>query len=178
LPSAARQPVPPRAVASSALRAVVEDLRVSPHAPELEASPALVGRLRETPRSYFRFVGRRFTRAVCARFRGLFTPHGRTLWVHGWTDDYMELSIDSWLTSPQDMRQVAYDVGIQLGWAHPRAVAGKDFPPGLRGILLEATCKNEGRIRKTIDDLTEGTLAAWRAFREATAPQPSSRAFR
>ena len=399
-PSAARQPVPPRAVASSDLRAVVEGLRVSPHAPELEASPALVGRLRETPRSYFRFVSRRFTRAVCARFRGvrpgfpdvnlhgdshleqyavtslgrglidfdesargpsfidlvrfgvslelaarekdwagegrrafsaflggyrqalkdpdinsaappvvtrarslfaldhrlalrraeimidadpvpaseieassrdyftqmlagwpgmpasfftikkagrptlgigsaldekyllriegwsneadddqileaklvrplsdvgcvradqgpervplgmaliasapfpfsgLFTHHGRTFWVHGWTDDYMELSIDSWFTSPQDMRQVAYDVGIQLGWAHPKAAAGKDFRPGLRGILLEATCKNEGRIRKTIDDLTAGTLAAWMAFREATAPPRSSRAFR
>jgi uncharacterized protein (DUF2252 family) len=42
---------------------------VSPHAPELEASPALVGHLRDTPRGYFRFVSRRFTQAVCAQFR-------------------------------------------------------------------------------------------------------------
>jgi hypothetical protein len=85
----------------------------------------------------------------------------------------MELSIDSWFASPQDMRQVAYDVGIQLGWARPKEVAGKSFRPGLRRILLEATCKNEGRIRKTIDDLAEAAVAAWMAFREATASQRS-----
>jgi hypothetical protein len=111
-------------------------------------------------------------------FSGLLTHRGRTFWVHGWTDDYMELSIDSWFVSPQDMRQVAYDVGIQLGWAHPKEVAGKDFRPGLRGILLQATCKNEGRIRKTIDDLAEATVAAWTAFRDATASQRSSKGFR
>ena len=399
-PSVAGQPAPPRAVASSALRAVVAGLRVSPHAPELKASPALVGRLRETPRAYFRFVSRQFTQAVCSQFggvghgfpdvnlhgdshleqyavtslgrgltdfdesargpgfidlvrfgvslelaarekdwpgegrrafgaflggyrqalrnpdinsaapqvvahariafardhllalrraeimidadpvptseieassrdyvaqmlakwagmtdsffrikkagrptlgigsaldekylfriegwsegadddqileaklvrplsdvgcvrtdqgaervplgmaliayapfpfSGLLTHRGRTFWVHGWTDDYMELSIDSWFSSPQDMRQVAYDVGIQLGWAHPKAVAGNDFRPGLRGILLDATCNNESRIRKTIDHLTEATIAAWMAFREATASQRTSKAFR
>ena len=58
-------------------------------------------------------------------FSGLLTHRGRTFWVHGWTDDYMELSMDSWITSPQDMRQVAYDVGIQLGLGHPKEVAGK-----------------------------------------------------
>lgn len=109
-------------------------------------------------------------------FSGLFTHRGRTFWVHGWTDDYMELSIDSSFASPQDLRQVAYDVGIQLGRAHPKEVAGKDFPPDLRGILLEATVKNDGRIRKTIDDLAEATVGAWMAFREATALQRSSKA--
>jgi Uncharacterized protein conserved in bacteria (DUF2252) len=67
-PTAARQPAPPRAVGASALSAVVAGLGVSPQAPELKASPALVGRLRETPRAYFRFVSRRFTQAVCAQF--------------------------------------------------------------------------------------------------------------
>jgi hypothetical protein len=110
-------------------------------------------------------------------YSGLLTHRGRTFWVHGWTDDYMELSIDSWITSPQDMRQVAYDVGIQLGLAHPKEVAGK-FRPGVRGILLEATCKNEARIRKAIHHLAEATVAAWMAFREATASQRSSKALR
>jgi hypothetical protein len=74
------------------------------------------------------------------------------------------------------MRQVAYDVGIQLGRAHPKEVAGKGFRSGFRGILLQATRKNEGRIRKTIDDLAEATVAAWMAFREATASQRSPKA--
>jgi hypothetical protein len=102
-------------------------------------------------------------------FSGLLTHRGRTLWVHGWTDDYAELSIDSSIASPQDLRQVAYDVGIQLGRAHPREVAGDDFRPDLRRILLQATLKNEGRIRKTIGELAEATVEAWMAFREATA---------
>jgi uncharacterized protein DUF2252 len=102
-------------------------------------------------------------------FSGLFTRRGRTLWVHGWTDDYVELSIDSSFASPQDLRQVAYDVGIQLGRAHPRQAAGESFSPGLRGILLQTTRRNEGLIRKAIDELAEATVGAWTAFRAATA---------
>jgi hypothetical protein len=102
-------------------------------------------------------------------FSGLFTRGGRTFWVHGWTDDYVELSIDSSFASPQDLRQVAYDVGIQLGRAHPKEIAGTGFSPGLRGILIQATRKNEARIRKTIDELAEATVGAWMVFREATA---------
>jgi len=102
-------------------------------------------------------------------FSGLFTRRGRTFWVHGWTDDYVELSIDSSFASPEDLRQVAYDVGLQLGRAHPKEVAGKGFRPGLRGILLQATRKYEGRIHKAIDELAEATVGAWTAFREATA---------
>jgi Uncharacterized protein conserved in bacteria (DUF2252) len=111
-------------------------------------------------------------------FSGLFTHRGRTFWVHGWTDDYVELSIDSSISTPEDLRQLAYDVGIQLGRAHPKDVSGQGFPPCLRGILLQATRKNEGRIRKTIDMLAEATVEAWMAFREATAPQRSSKAVR
>lgn len=107
-------------------------------------------------------------------FSGLLTQGGRPFWVHGWTDDYLELSMDSWLASPQDLRQVAYDVGTQLGRAHPKAAAGEDVRPGLREILLHATSRHEARIRGTIDDLTEATVAAWAAFREATAPQARS----
>jgi Uncharacterized protein conserved in bacteria (DUF2252) len=102
-------------------------------------------------------------------FSGLFTHRGRTFWVHGWTDDYVELSIDFSFASPQDLRQVAHDVGIQLGRAHPKQAVGEGFPPGLRRILLQATRRNEGRIRKAIDELAEATVGAWTAFREATA---------
>ena len=101
-------------------------------------------------------------------FSGLFTRRGRTFWVHGWTDDYMELSIDSSFASREDLRQVAYDVGIQLGRAHPKEVAGEALRPGLRGILLQATHENEGRIRETIDELAEATVRAWMAFRHGT----------
>jgi hypothetical protein len=110
-------------------------------------------------------------------FSGLLTHRSRTFWVHGWTDDYVELSIASSIASPQDLRQIAYDVGVQLGRAHPKEVAGEDVPPDLRGILLQATRRNEARIRKTIDELAEATVEAWMVFREATASGRSSKTF-
>jgi Uncharacterized protein conserved in bacteria (DUF2252) len=100
-------------------------------------------------------------------FSGLVASRGRTFWLHGWTDDYVELSIDSWLDSAQDMRQIAYDVGIQLGRAHQKELNGNDSR-GLKRMVLQATCKNRARIRKTVEELTEATVAAWMAFREAT----------
>jgi len=101
-------------------------------------------------------------------FSGLITHGGRTFWVHGWTDDYVELSIDFSFALPQDLRQVAYDVGIQLGRAHPKEAVGKGLSPGLRGVLRQATRKNEARIRKAIDELADATVAAWTAFRGET----------
>ena len=107
-------------------------------------------------------------------FSGLFTHGGRTFWVHGWTDDYVELSIDSWLASPEDMRQVAYDVGTQLGRAHSRVCPGQSPTADLRRTLLLWTRNNEERIRKAIDDLAEAIVTAWIDFREQTQQFSSS----
>ena len=98
-------------------------------------------------------------------FSGLFARGDRSLWVHGWTDDYVELSIESSFPEPRDLRQVAYDVGTQLGRAHPKEGPGEASPRGFRTVLLESTRTNEGRIRRAIDELTEATVEAWRAFR-------------
>lgn len=98
-------------------------------------------------------------------YSGFFIHGGRSFWVHGWTDDYVELSIESALPTPADLRQIAYDVGTQLGRAHPEERPGKAAPRDTRARLLDSTRANEGRIRQAIDELTEATLAAWRAFR-------------
>lgn len=98
-------------------------------------------------------------------YSGLFTHGGRSFWVHGWTDDYVELSIESAFPTPGDLRQVAYDVGTQLGRAHPEARPGKAGPRASRRRLLESTRANEARIREAIGELTDATVAAWQAFR-------------
>jgi hypothetical protein len=97
---------------------------------------------------------------------GILARGDRFFWVHGWTDDYVELSIESSFTGPRDLREVAYDVGVQLGRAHPKGGPGRPSPRGLRSALLESTRTNEDRIRRAIDELTEATVAAWKAFRE------------
>jgi hypothetical protein len=106
---------------------------------------------------------------------GLFVHGDRSLWVHGWTDDYVGLSIESSFPKPRDLQQVAYDVGTQLGGAHPKEVPGKDAPRAFRASLLESTRTNEGRIRRAVDELAEATVEAWRAFRETprkVGPRP------
>jgi len=99
-------------------------------------------------------------------FSGLFARGDRSFWVHGWTDDYVELSIESAFPERRDLRQVAYDVGTQLGRAHPKEGPGKDSPRGSRKLLLESTRAQSARIRRAIDELTEATVEAWKAFRE------------
>jgi hypothetical protein len=100
-------------------------------------------------------------------FSGLFARGNRSFWVHGWTDDYVEMSIESAFRSPRDLRQVAFDVGTQLGRAHPTEQPGESAPRGSRARLEESTRANEARIRRAIGTLTEATLEAWSAFREA-----------
>jgi hypothetical protein len=102
-------------------------------------------------------------------FSGLFDHKGRTFWVHGWTDDYVELSIDFSFALPEDLRQVAYDVGVQLGRAHPKREDGNGIAPGLRGALRRETRENTPRIRQAIDDLADATMAAWATFRKESA---------
>jgi hypothetical protein len=101
-------------------------------------------------------------------FSGLFVHGDRSLSVHGWTDDYVGLSIESSFPKPRDLRQVTYDVGTQLGRAHPKEGPGKVSPPAFRASLLESTRTNEGRIRRAIEELAEATVEAWRAFRGET----------
>jgi hypothetical protein len=96
---------------------------------------------------------------------GLFARGDRSFWVHGWTDDYVELSIASALPTPSDLRQIAYDVGTQLGRAHPEERPGKAASRDSRARLLDSTRANQGRIREAIDEMTEATVEAWRAFR-------------
>ncbi len=103
-------------------------------------------------------------------FTGLAARRDRVFWIHGWTDDYVELKVESSFPELRDLQQVAYDVGTQLGRAHPRERPGEAPPHGVRTLLLESSRTNEDRIRKAIGELTEATVQAWRAFRGGTEP--------
>ena len=128
--TAARQPAPPRVVGSSTLSAVVAGLRVSPQAPELKASPALVGRLRDTPRGYFRFVTRRFTQAVCAQFhdaRGGFPDVN----LHGdaHLEQYAVTSLGRGLTDfDESARGPSFIDLVRFGVSLELAAREKDWP--------------------------------------------------
>ena len=101
-------------------------------------------------------------------FSGLFVHRHGWLWVHGWTDDYVELKVESSFPEPRDLRQVAYDVGNQLGRAHPKKRPGTPSPSGVRDCLLESIRSNERRVREAIDTLAQASVRAWSLFRSET----------
>ena len=104
-------------------------------------------------------------------------PHGdKFFWVHDWTDDYQEASIASAILSPRDLREVAYDAGVQMGRAHPKRPDGgpnKDR----RQAALKSLDKIEARVRAAIREMAARTEAAWEAFRKRSRDHAVSRGY-
>jgi hypothetical protein len=88
----------------------------------------------------------------------------KTFWVHEWADQYHELSIHTSFRTPADLNDIAYDVGVQLGLGHPKSITDS-YSNYLRGRLLIAVAELRERLDRTISDLTEQTIAAWKQFR-------------
>ena len=102
-------------------------------------------------------------------------PHGdKFFWVHDWTDDYREASIAFAIQSRRDLRQVAYDAGLQMGRAHPKRPDGGRDRARARASLA-AFNSIEARVRAVCFELAGETETAWRAFRDA-ASRPAATA--
>jgi hypothetical protein len=101
-------------------------------------------------------------------------PHsGRFFWVHDWTDDYQEASIQSLLESPRDLREIAYDAGVQMGRFHAKRRDGSRDKEQCRTILRGFE-RTQARTRRAIREITEKTEAAWQSFRTAAGRLPKS----
>jgi hypothetical protein len=93
-------------------------------------------------------------------------PHGRKFfWMHDWTDDYQEASIATLIHSARELREIAYDVGVQMGRAHPKRPDGtvdkarsKEAARSLAAI--------EARVRLAMREMAGRTETAWKAFNE------------
>jgi hypothetical protein len=100
-------------------------------------------------------------------------PRGdKYFWIHDWADDYREASIADVLRSEKDLREIAYDAGVQLGRAHPKRTDGGPDKERQEAIL-KAVKRYEGRIRAAASLLADKTEAAWRAFTEAAGRLPN-----
>jgi len=100
-------------------------------------------------------------------------PHaGKYFWVHDWTDDYAEASIATEITTLRDLRELAYDAGVQMGRAHPKrpdVTRDEDRANAVR----RAVAAHGARIRRAISELADRTEAAWREFRQAASGTPT-----
>jgi hypothetical protein len=86
--------------------------------------------------------------------------------VHSWPLNYAELRIED-LRSPDELSEVVYDAGVQLGRGHPKRWSESDAGR-LRRQLVQGL--PDERIRDAAVELAAETVKAWERFRAATSP--------
>lgn len=91
-----------------------------------------------------------------------------TFWVHAWVDNYAETSALESFESPEELAEVAYDIGLQLGRGHPNQVA-PNLDLQVRRSLLRLLTRDEEKIRQTSRDLTLQVNEAWEEFRASAS---------
>ncbi len=102
------------------------------------------------------------------RYLGYMKLKEGTFWVHSWVENYRELDLHESFSNPQELAEVAYDVGVQLGLGHPKQI-GAPFGAELRRsqwLLLES---NRARVARVCDELAQEVKRAWQLFCERAA---------
>src|SRR5688572_17229689 len=102
------------------------------------------------------------------------TPDDPPFWVQSWQPDYRELDAAHDLTSANELDEITYQVGLQLGRGHIRQFA-TPFDDQLRRAVRDMLRDYGPRIRATIDDMTERTLASWQHFRDEAGRDEAAR---
>jgi hypothetical protein len=97
-------------------------------------------------------------------YLGYVRMDGRTFWIHSWVDNYRELD-PSAFEIPEDVVEVAYDIGVQLGRGHPKQIA-TPLDAQLRRAIGESFRVHRAQIDRDGAELTDLVEAAWTAFRE------------
>ncbi|HKE18853.1 MAG TPA: DUF2252 family protein [Kofleriaceae bacterium] len=116
-------------------------------------------------------------RILVVESRIAYTPHryigyarwrDKTFWIHAWDDHYSELDIADTPRTADDLREVAFDAGVQLGRGHPYQIADP-LERQLRAELLEDLARLEPDVRAAIRDLSREVVASWEHFRRDMA---------
>jgi hypothetical protein len=102
------------------------------------------------------------------RLPGVIRTGGRTFWIHAWPLNYVELDLATGPASADELEEIVYDAGVQLGRGHPNESL-KGEARALRRALLKRL--SEGRLETMVAQLAEATVAAWERFRSAVAPR-------
>jgi hypothetical protein len=100
------------------------------------------------------------------RYPGAVHVGGLNFWVHAWPLNYEELRIDD-LRSPEELEEVVYDAGVQLGLGHPKRWSAHEAERLRRAL---AAGLPERRVREAAAELAAETRAAWERFRAASWP--------
>ena len=105
-------------------------------------------------------IGRFDQRLVVAMPQPVGVPReGAGWWVRGWDRSYREFQVAD-LKFPDDLRELAHDVGAQLGATNLFDPAGP-YTSETRLAEGRAMTRLEARIRRVAHDLTAELLSAW-----------------
>ena len=85
-------------------------------------------------------------------------------WVQEWSHNYRELELGA-LRDGGELRELARDVGVQLGRGHVRLIAAP-FDSQLRFAQLEWLREREGWLREEVRRMTALVARSWRAYRD------------
>ncbi len=104
---------------------------------------------------------------------GYLRMRGHTFWIHAWVENYRELEIGDDLVSADELAEVAYDVGVQLGRGHPNQI-GAPLDLQLRREQMRLLERDRELIRRQRRELAGLVVDAWQRFRERSAgPAPA-----
>jgi Uncharacterized protein conserved in bacteria (DUF2252) len=96
-------------------------------------------------------------------FRGSGDAKVEELWVRSWDPTYGEVSVPDF-ASVDELREVAHDVGAQLGSTGAgRRAGGRESSERL--AVLRAVTAIEPRVRIVAHELTDDLIGAWEEFR-------------
>ncbi len=97
------------------------------------------------------------------RHLGYFTFRGSTFWVHSWVDNYKEVKIGETFKSYNDLAEVVYDVGVQLGRGHVKHI-GDPLELQIRRKQLQIVQSHETDLAAACRELADLTIEAWKKF--------------
>jgi len=112
---------------------------------------------------------------------GYFRFRHLTFWIHSWVENYKEVDINRSFQTVEQLKEVAFDIGIQLGKGHPKQIAA---PLGLqiRYAQLRWLDQHQQKMKSTCRQMTDEVIQCWKFFcsrvdatpTTITGPSPSS----
>lgn len=84
-------------------------------------------------------------------------------WTHGWVRHYAELDVDRSFRTPEELAEVAQDVGVQLGIGHAK-LAAAPFDLLIRRQVLRQLDAHPGELERLSSELTQDLVASWSRF--------------
>ena len=94
---------------------------------------------------------------------GYFFYRNKNFWVHSWVDNYKEVDISKSFESIEMLREIVYDVGVQLGKGHVKHIAAP-FDLQLRKQQMQVLAANDAIIHNECKRLEQLTIEAWKLF--------------